>query len=170
MGKKEIEAITAFDSLFTTNRIQMLKVLLPRLSSEAQGNFAVYIKFLELQYTMTFLQHHPSGPLIAHGKPLSENIFQGDSTDTIELLDELLPFSGPEERTKIENMKNMMQSMSKMQEMMEMMQMMQELFPEGMGSGNPMDLFSGMAGADMSSVFQMFGSGDEPGQTAPGDT
>lgn len=170
MGKKDIETITAFDSLFTTNRIQMLKVLLPRLSPEAQGNFAVYIKFLELQYTMTFLQRRPPVPLIAHGKPLSGNIFQGDNTDTIELLDELLPFSGPEERTKIENLKNMLQNMSKMQEMMEMMQMMQELFPEGMGSDSPMDMFAGMGGADMSSIFQMFGSGgnsDAPPSAEP---
>lgn len=163
--RKESDAISAFDSLFTTNRIQMLKVLLPRLSPEAQGNFAVYIKFLELQYTVAFLQRHPSIPLLGAGKQLSGNLFQGDNTDAIELLGELLPFSGPKERAKIEGMRNMLQNMGKMQEMMEMMQMLQEMFPEGMNANNPMDMFSGMAGSDMASVFQMFGA--DSGQDAP---
>lgn len=160
--RKESDAISAFDSLFTTNRIQMLKVLLPRLSPEAQGNFAVYIKFLELQYTVTFLQRHPSIPPLGAGKQLTGNLFQGDNTDTIDLLDELLPFSGAEERAKIEGMRNILQNMGKMQEMMEMMQMLQELFPEGMNADNPMDMFSNMAGSDMASVFQMFGSNSTP--------
>lgn len=172
--RKEPDAIAAFDSLFTTNRIQMLKVLLPRLSPEAQGNFAVYIKFLELQYTMGFLQRHPSISLTGSGKQLSGSLFQGDNADTIELLDELLPFSGPEERTKLEGMRNMLQNMGKMQEMMEMMQMLQEMFPEvmggagGMGTENPMDILSGMAGSDMASIFQMFGSGSAPDAPPPG--
>ena len=170
--KKESNAILAFDSLFTTNRIQMLKVLLPRLSPEAQGNFAVYIKFLELQYTVAFLQRHPSIPLLGAGKQLSGNLFQGDNTDTIELLGELLPFSGPTERTKIEGMMSMLQNMGKIQEMMEMMQMLQEMFPEGMDTDNPMDIFSnmtgsGMAGSDMASIFQMFGQDPAPSSPPP---
>lgn len=165
--RKDSNAIAAFDSLFTTNRIQMLKVLLPRLSPEAQGNFAVYIKFLELQYTVAFLQKHPSISLTGSGKQLSGSLFQGDNTDTIELLNELLPFSGPEERTKIEGMRNMLQNMGKMQEMMEMMQMLQEMFPEGMNTDNPMDMFANMAGSnmadsDMASIFQMFGGSSAP--------
>ena len=35
--------------------------------------------------------------------------------------------------------------------------MMQELFPEGMGTDNPMDLISGMSDAGLSSIMQMFG-------------
>lgn len=156
------EAITAFDSLFTTNHIQMLKILLFRLSPEAQGSFALYIKFLELQYTFSFLQKHPSIPPAGVGRPLSGNLFQGDNSDTIELLNELLPFSGPAERGKIEGMKNMLQNMSKFQEMMEMMQMMQEMFPEGMDADNFSSMFSGMSGADMSSVFEMLGGANAP--------
>lgn len=161
MDQKNTDPIAAFDSLFTTNHIQMLKILLPRLSPETQGNFAVYIKFLELQYTAALLRRHPSASLTAPGKQLSGSLFN-DSADTIELLDELIPFSGPGERAKLNGLKNMLQNMGKMQEMMEMMQMLQELFPEGTGSDNPMDFFSGMAGGDMSSLFQMFGSGSTP--------
>ena len=149
MEDKGTDLITAFDSLFTTNKIQMLKVLLTRFPTSQQGSFAIYIKFLELQYTLQFLRLRPQ-PRIPFSKPLSADLFSGDNSDTIELLDELLPFSGPEERTRIENMKNMLQNIAKMKEM----------FPEGFGSAgeNSMDFFSGMAGMpDMSSLFEMFG-------------
>ena len=154
--------ITAFDSLFTTNRIQMLKILLSRLSPSSQGSFAVYIKFLELQYTIQFFRTHSSASMPGQGKPLSLNLLDGDNSDTLELLDELLPFSGPGEREKIESMKSMLINIGRMKEMRDMIQMMQEMFPDGFGSGgeNPDDILSGLAGMngmDISSLFQMFG-------------
>ncbi len=157
MEEQNTNAITAFDSLFTTNQIQMLKILLPRLAPEHQNGFAVYIKLLELQYAFTFLRRHAGKQLFGNGKQLSADFFQGDNSDTVELLDELLPFSGSRERARIENMKNMILNFKKMQEMMEMIRMMQELFPEGMGGDNPMDLFSGMSDPGLSSIFEMFG-------------
>lgn len=159
MEEQISNAITAFDSLFTNNQIQMLKILLPRLAPEHQSGLAVYIKLLELQYALTFLRRHMGSRLFGNVKQLSADFFQGDNSDTIELLDELLPFSGPGERSKIENMKNMILSFKKMQEMMEMIQMMQELFPEGMGGDNPMDMFSGISDSGLSSIFEMFGGG-----------
>lgn len=158
-------AVTAFDALFTNNRIQMMKILLPWLAPGQQGGFAVYIKLLELQHAMTLLRRRQGERLLGSGRQLSANFFQGDNADTLELLDELLPFSGSKERGKIENMKQMIMNMKKMQEMMDMIQMLQELFPEGMGGDNPMDFFSGMAGGsdfDPSSIFQMFGGGGTP--------
>ena len=167
MEEQGSKAVSTFDNIFTNNRIQMLKILLPWLAPGQQGGFAVYIKLLELQYAMTFLHRHPAERLFGNGRQMSANFLQGDNGDTLELLDELLPFSGIREREKIENMKNMIANFKKMQEMMEMIQMMQELFPEGMGGDNPMDFFSGMSGMsgmgdmpDMSSLFQMFGGGD----------
>ena len=157
MEEQNSKTITAFDSLFTTNRIQMLKILLPRLAPEQQSGFAIYIKLLELQYTISFLRRHPGARLMGSGKQLSADFFQGDNADTFELLDEMMPFSGPQERARIENIKNMIMNLKKMQEMMEMIQMLQELFPEGMGGDNPMDMFSGMSDSGLSSIFQMFG-------------
>ncbi len=168
MEEQGSKTIATFDSLFTTNRIQILKILLPRLAPEQQYGFAVYIKLLELQYTLNLMRRQPPIRLFGDSKRLSADFFQGDNAGTMDLLDELLPFSGPEGRAKIENMKNMMANMKKMQEMMEMIQMMQELFPEGSGGDNPMDFFTGMSGMsgmpnmanmDISSLFQMFGGG-----------
>lgn len=161
MEDKGTNLVTAFDSMFSTNKIQMLKVLFTRLPDTQQSTFAIYIKFLELQYTMQFLRNHPKS-LFPNAKPLSADFLSGDNTETIELLDELLSFSSPEERTRIEGIKSILQNIAKMKEMMEMMEMMKEMFPEGFGNAgeNPMDFFSGitgMSGMDISSVFDMFG-------------
>lgn len=156
MEEKGTSPVAAFDSLFTTNRIQMLKVLLAWIPPSQQGMFAVYIKFLELQHTLTLLRR--PGALFSGNKRLSADFFSGDNSDTIELLDELLPYSSQAERSKIDNMKNMLQNMGRMKEMMEMAEMMKEMFPEGFGSGDnpmgmpsmdgmsPMDILSGIAG------------------------
>lgn len=146
--------INSFDSLFTTNRIQMLKIIISHLPSRQQGTFAVYIKLMELQYTFSLLQRHPNMQLFDRQSQLSFDFFNGDNEGTLELLEELLPFSSPEERSKIENMRNMMQNMKQMREMMDMIQMMQEMFPEGMGedgNSSPMNFFAGMSNGDNSS-------------------
>lgn len=162
MEEQGSRTINAFDALFTNNKIQMLKILLPRLIPEQQGIFAVYIKLMELQYTLSFLRRHPGTLLFGNVKRLSADFFQEDNTGTLELLDELIAFSGPEERQKIQNMKNMMETFRKMKEMMDMIQMMQELFPEGTGGdGNPMDFFSAVSG--------MPGMGDMPDMSAMAD-
>lgn len=155
MEEKGTSPVMAFDSRFTTNKIQMLKVLIAWLPPSQQGMFAVYIKFLELQHTLTLLRH--PGTLFMNGRHLSADFFSGDNTDTIDLLDELLPYSSQAERCKIENMKNMLQNMGRMKEVMEMAEIMKEMFPEGFGGGgeNPMDILSGMAGmSDMFSTTQ----------------
>lgn len=172
MEERAFQTISTFDSYFTTKRIQMLKILFSHLSAGQQGGFAVYIKLLELQHAFSLLQNPPTNGFPGCSKGLSADFFGGDNEDTISLLQELLHFSGPEERKKIENMIQMMENMKKMQEMMDMIKMMQEMFPEGMGGGdgsgggqNPMDFLSGMmgmpgmdgSGMNMADLFGMFG-------------
>ena len=49
--KEEAANVMAFDALYTNNQIQKLKVLLPYIDPAMQKNMAVYIKYMELQYT-----------------------------------------------------------------------------------------------------------------------
>ena len=49
MDSNEYNKVIAFDTLFTTNHIQMLKVMLPYMDNKAQKSLAVYIKFMELR-------------------------------------------------------------------------------------------------------------------------
>ncbi|MCM1187810.1 MAG: hypothetical protein NC541_00755 [bacterium] len=162
MEEKGTNLIASFDSMYTTDRIRMLKIILPWLPPSGQGGFAVYIKLLELQHTF-FLLRRPLQERAACSRRLSSDLFSGDTAGTVELLDELLPFSGPSERSRIENLKGLLQNMGKMKEMMEMMEMMKELFPDGFGgnTGDPMEMLSGMAGMDLSAVFDMFGKEDK---------
>ena len=82
MEEKGAGLIAAFDSLYTTNRIQMLKVLLTRLPTPSQGGFAIYIKFLELQYAISLLRQHPT-TRFADARPLSADLFSDDTADTV---------------------------------------------------------------------------------------
>jgi len=152
MTEKGQEKIVAFDTLFTNNQIQLLKILLTYVEPSHQKTMAVYIKFLELQYTLTFFQKYPSSPL---------NFPKEEKLNASVLCDEILPFCNSSQQEMLNNMKNMYQSYENMQEMMQMVQMMKELFPEGDNSpdGNPMSMFSGLFGSDgmdMSGIFEMF--------------
>ena len=173
MEEKGRETITAFDTVLTTNRIQMMKVFLSYLAPELQSGLAVYIKFSELQYVMQLARQFPRRPVLQNRRTvlsfkslMDGSLFVKDQAGVLELLDELLPFSAPSERKRILDLKNMLVSMSRMREMMEMMEMMKELFPEGMGEsgGGFGDMFSamgGMGGEGVTGMNNMF-SGMDP--------
>ena len=151
--EKEKDKIMAFDTLFTTNNIQMYKILLSYLNPAIQKKLAIYIKFMELQYTISFFQKHPNASLF--GLPYEEK------PDTSRLCDELLPLCNASQKDKIIQLRNMIQNLENMKEMMATIQMLQEMFPEGMGgdsSGTDMSQLFGMlgGGGDMSGMFDMF--------------
>lgn len=159
MEDKGRETIARFDTLLTTNHIQMMKVLLSYLAPEQQNGLAVYIKFSELQYALQLLKNTPGQPIIRGYRTILSpqslfdgSLLQGDNSGILELLDELMPFSGPQERARLQSIRNLLTSISQMRQMMDMMEMMKELFPEGMGNGDGGDfgnfasMFSGMAG------------------------
>lgn len=156
MAEDEPDKIVAFDTLFTTNHIQMLKILLTYVEPAMQRNMAVYIKFLELQYTISFFKSCSSSVL--PGFP-SENTF-----NISKLCDELLPLCGHDGQEQLRQMKNMYQNYENMQEILQMMQMMKDMLPEGETSigTDPSALFSALAGMpdmsgmDMSQLFELF--------------
>ena len=52
MNVCENKAVIAFDTLYTQNHIQILKILLPYFDPYGQSHLAVWIKYLELRYTL----------------------------------------------------------------------------------------------------------------------
>ena len=125
MAAKNEEAtnVMAFDALYTTNEIQKLKVLLPYIEPSMQKHLAVYIKYMELQYTMTYVKKHPfqiSGCSI----PSKEK------PDLRSLCRQLSLYSTSEEIRQLEQFQNMLQTMETMQEMTQTMSALQELFPD----------------------------------------
>ena len=126
MEEKEADKVTAFDALFTTNHIQMCKILTSYLEPPLSSMMAVYIKLAELNYTMSFVNSHPHAA------------FPGSSPekpDMAKICEEVGPYMNPSEQEQLRSVANTMQSFQNIQEMMEMMQMMRELFPEG-GTGD----------------------------------
>lgn len=126
MGQNGQDRIAAFDAFFTNNHIQKLKILLPVFDRSMQKNLAVYIKYLELQHTLSFFRKNPDERFSFPYDNTSEK-----SLDIGELCDTLLPYCTVSEQSRLNNMRNMVQALSQYKEMMEMMQMLQELFPEG---------------------------------------
>lgn len=138
------DKIMAFDTLFTTNHIQMMKIFMSYLDRPMQKTLAIYIKYMELQYTISFFRTHPGAALNA--------ISTGSEPDISAICEAMLPFCSHREKEQMEHLRNMFQTFRTYKDMMEMMQMMKEFFPDGM---NPMsgdfqaaDLLSGMAGAN----------------------
>ena len=125
MAAKNEEAanVMAFDALYTTNNIQKWKVLLPYIDPSMQKHLAIYIKYMELQYTMSYVRRHPfqiSGCSIPSDK----------KPDLRELCRQLCLYSSPEEIRQLEQMQNMLQTMETMQEMSQTMSALQEIFPD----------------------------------------
>lgn len=154
MEESQSKKIMAFDNLFTTNRIQIMKILLSYMAPSTQKSLAIYIKFMELQYTLTVFQDYPD--TVICGFDNEQNL------DISKLCSEILPFCGPDEQEKILQMRSMMENFEKIQEMMQMVQMIQEMFPEGASFGDGgennvnFDFLSGLSGMDFSQFSDLF--------------
>lgn len=120
--QKDADKVLAFDTLFTTNHIKMLKVLLFYFDSSTQKMLAVFIRFLELQYTISYFQKHPA-PF--PGKSQKE-------PDIQELCGKLRPYCAPDEQKKLDQLLQMQQSMENFRQISQTMEMVKELFPDGM--------------------------------------
>lgn len=116
MEQKGPKPMTPFDSLVTPDSLYTLKLMLPYTPSQTQRTLAVYIKFLELRYT---IEHF-------HG-------FSSQNTSA-SLLDGLKDYLGPEE-------KEMMEQTEMMMHMMEMMQNT----PDMSGMPDISDMFQNMS-------------------------
>ena len=152
MDNNQPDQVLAFDSLFTTNHIQMLKLLLGYMEPSVQGKLAVYIKFQELIYTLKFITEHPRASM-------SPAFSIGQSHNISSLLDEMLPFCDPNEKEKMQNFKNIFQNMENMKEMMQMMELIQEFSPEfftdNTGGLDLSQMMNMSQGADMSQMMDM---------------
>lgn len=125
MAEKREDAsnVMAFDALYTTNQIQKLKVLLPYIEPSMQKHLAVYIKYMELQYTMNYTKRHAS-TLCGCG------LSQPKKPDLRKLCKELSLYSTPEEIRQLEQIQNILQTLETVQEMSQTMSAMQEIFPD----------------------------------------
>ena len=114
------DSILAFDTCFTNNHICMLKILLPFCESSLQKYLAVYIHFLELQYT---LSNFPR---------LSKNFRSEKPDEPIQIFDKLLPYCTPKEKQSFAGFRNLFETMENLKNMMSMMELFQGFDEENM--------------------------------------
>lgn len=173
----ENEVIAAFDTLYTQNHIQILKVLLPYFDPAIQKNIAVWIKYMELQYTMVCAKRHPA-------MVCCETLEKPDIADIFE---KIKNFCTPQERAVFGHICSMKKSLEMYEEMKGMMELFEQLSPEqnpfagifseteepaprqntstrnnddasGSFSTEPMELLKGLLSPEQLSMFEAFSS------------
>lgn len=129
MEKLEPDSIQAFDALYTTNQIQILKLLLPFCSPQTQRSLAVLIRLLELNYTIGFVRSHPE----AFHAP-------SDSLSFPDLCVKIRGFCPPQLQAMLDQLMSFQNAM----QMYEQIKPLLELFAEqGTDSGSPRDTDGG---------------------------
>lgn len=166
---EEAANVTAFDALYTTNEIQKLKVLLPYIDPPMQKKLAVYIKYMELQYTMRYVRRHP---FQISGCSISTD----HKPDLQSLCLQLSLYSSPEEIRQLEQFRNILQTMETFQEMSQTFSALQEIFPDisatspfennasdqdngesgNAGAFSMMDMLMNMLSPEQKEMFEMF--------------
>lgn len=153
------EQIYAFDSLYTTNHIQMLKILLPCLNPPLQKNLALYIKFLELRYTISFLHTHP---YVISGCGFDKKYREQEIP-----IEDLLPYLTPKEAENVKQLQKSMDIMRQFSSMQKNMEALKGILPEGMDLES---LFQGMMSGMQTANTETGGnSNDRSGQSADSD-
>jgi len=132
----EIDPVTAFDTLYTSNQLQMLKIVLPYMKQNMQRFIAIYIKLNELLLAF----HFSSGTYPVK----KENDFTG-------MLKYLSPYLSDSEREMMNQFSSMQENMEQFKQMSAMMQMMNET------GGSPEEALQGFLSEEQMAMFKMFG-------------
>lgn len=123
-----MDHIAAFDTLYTNNHIQILKLLLPCLPKDKQYFGALFIKYLELQY------------ILKYGKQLCQNT--DNKPDYIKLCHDVMPYCTKEEAHMVESIQNMFQTFETFKSMQSMLEIFAPLSGENGQSDNGFDFSS----------------------------
>lgn len=176
MEPNENAAIAAFDTLYTNNHIQILKVLLPYFDCKGRKHLTVLIKFMELRYTLDYFSRHAAADAAAQ-ESCREAVKQ---PDIIRIFEQIKNFCTPSERAMFDQLAGMKKSMEMYEEMMSMMQMFSQFMPEeapssegqdpapdpdsipkdaaSPGDANPLDMLKGMLSPEQQTMFEIFQS------------
>lgn len=160
------EAILAFDTLYTTNHLKMLKLLLPYLEQKNQKKLAIFIKWQELVFTLNFFKQYSASLY-------SSDFKKSKKLDLNILLPLLMPYCSEEEKniiSQFSQMQNMMHTMENVQQYMPMIQQFMSSISSENNSGgindftglfnsentNMMDMIKNMMSEEQQAMFSMF--------------
>jgi len=131
-----IDPVTAFDTLYTSNQLQMLKIVLPYMQQNMQRFIAIYIKLNELLLAF----HFSSGSYPVK----QENDFTG-------MLKYLSPYLSDSEKDMMNQFSSMQENVEQFKQISAMMQMMNDM------GGSPEDALQGFLSEEQMAMFKMFG-------------
>ena len=131
-----IDPVTAFDTLYTSNQLQMLKIVLPYMQQNMQRFIAIYIKLNEL-----LLAYHFSSGSYPVKK---ENDFTG-------MLKYLSPYLSDVDKDMMNQFSSMQENVEQFKQISQMMQMMNDM------GGSPEDALQGFLSEEQMAMFKMFG-------------
>ncbi len=156
------DRVLAFDSLFTTNQIQKLKIVMPYMDSQMQKQMAIYIKYMELQYTISFFKKNPY--------QLCGCFEKEDPVNFKSLCNALMPYTDAGEKKQLEQFMGIFQAIDMYKEFSQTFEMMKDFMPDmgsfmggggeegsGNGSGDMMSMLMNMLSPEQMQMFEMFG-------------
>ena len=110
-----------FDHFYTTNHIQILKSLLPFFDTGLSSYLPVYIKYLELQHTLTLVNKgiQPITPCI--------HAASRQTPDLEEIYKVIKKYLAPSEEKTLQQLIDMMHTMENVKEMQKMMEFFQSM-------------------------------------------
>lgn len=159
MDEKEQDNVAAFDMLFTTNQIQIMKTLLPYFDQSMQKYIAVFIKYQELQYTISCFKNHVY--------PVRENTGE-EKSDIKKILPSLLLYCNDAQKKRIQQMEQMLSFMETYKEITEMMELMKDMSDssdkntEGDGMQMPdMDMLLSMLSPEQQAIIELLKGGQD---------
>lgn len=132
----EIDPVTAFDTLYTSNQLQMLKIVLPYMQENMQRFIAIYIKLNELLLAF----HFSSGTY-----PVKKE------TNMTGMLKYISPYLSDSEKDMMNQFSSMQENMEQFKQISAMMQMMNEM------GGSPEEALQGFLSEEQMAMFKMFG-------------
>lgn len=115
MTDSTCDPITAFDTLYTTNQMQILKILLPHLQKDMQPGIAIYIKLNEFLFSLRF-----SRDVKECSTPFTCNKEQ----DMQALISEISPYLNGNEKEMLQKLANMKDNMEQFKQISHLLQMM----------------------------------------------
>lgn len=151
--EQDRDAICAFDTLYTNQQIQMLKLAMPLLPPVYRSFLAVYIKFLELKYTIS-----AAGQLNFSGSRGKDESYSLDAKSLDLYFQSITPYLNEADKASLKKIKNMMQTMEQFKQMRPILEMMSQHTDTGQPEDNYMDILKGFLSEDQLFMFDMFNS------------
>lgn len=170
----DCDSIAAFDTLYTTNHIQIMKILSSCFAPEQRHLFAIYIKYMELQYTLS-CKTSPSS--LSGCSDSTED--RPASLPPEQIYAQIRPFCNQQEQQQIEQLLSLFQTMKMYQEISSMMEVFHhtsdsfssdnfspdfsaELFQNMTGGSegsetSMMELLMNLLSPEQRTIFEMFG-------------